>query len=897
VTEIDHQLEELFHRLRSVSGDKRAEELDRLKAADPSLRDALERLLCADANSDARLDLPALEHVLQELRPPHSERFSRHSELELRRAATLGAQVQRYRNREELGRGGMGVVYRVHDAALDRELAMKLIGPGWQSGGEDAGASAGVVLRFFREMHVLARLDHPGIIPIHDVGVAEDGRPFFTMKLVAPDADSDGPTGRSRTFESVLERSAEGDPNWGQGRLLNVLLRVCEALDYAHRQGVVHRDLKPSNVMVGQFGEVYVTDWGIAQLDKDMWAPSESAQVSASKDAADAQADEPTEITLAGELLGTPEYMSPEQARGERVDHRSDVYSIGAILYRMLARTPPYQDGTSPDTRRASLEVLEILRSEAPRPVRQLVPDAHDELVAICDRAMARERGARYQEVSALAQDLRAFVEGRVVQAFATGPWIEARKWIKRNPALASTLLALLTLVLASLAGVAVIQSAHRSKLQLVADYSLPDYLLAEEARLWPAAPHVAAGMTAWLEDAEGLLRRGPQHRAMTQADADGGIDGAQSAKRRLVIEFMDALESPVDSPLTAMRRRLEFANTIMARSVSGDDAKRRWASAVDEIEKSPHYGGLRLQPQMGLLPIGPDKQSGLWEFAHLETGEAAVRGEDGRLVRSESTGLVFVLVPAGRFIMGADATPDLESTNYDPFARPVESGGGSIELDAFFASKYEMTQAQWMRVQGRNPSKRRPGYYPSGLEGNLLHPVENISWNESMLVLGRMGLTLPTEAQWEYLARAGARTPWWTETLAGSTNLADISAKDAGAPWLPEGEWPSIEDGAVFHTEVGSYSANAFGFHDVAGNVNEWCLDWFGGYHASARARDGLREPTLRDGRVWRGGSYASTVIECRSAHRQRDDPAQGAQDRGVRPVRAVDELSSSVR
>ena len=225
-----------------------------------------------------------------------------------------------------LGRGGMGVVYLARDTALDREVALKIFdrAPG------DAN-----------EARLIARLEHPGIVPVHDFGELPDGRLFYAMKLVRGDR-LDRWMGAGREI----------------GERLGVFLRVCDAVAFAHAHGVVHRDLKPANVMVGEFGEVLVLDWGIA------------AELSS--------ADRGSRI--ADSIAGTPDYMAPEQARGDAgVDHRADVFALGAMLAGIAAGSAP--------------------------------------VVAIARKAQSPEPGSRYQSVAALAADVNRYLAGRAVEA------------------------------------------------------------------------------------------------------------------------------------------------------------------------------------------------------------------------------------------------------------------------------------------------------------------------------------------------------------------------------------------------------------------------------------------------------------------------------------------------
>lgn len=238
------------------------------------------------------------------------------------------------------------------------------------------------------------------------------------------------------------------------------------------------------------------------------------------------------------------------------------------------------------------------------------------------------------------------------------------------------------------------------------------------------------------------------------------------------------------------IRKREAVAGSVLERSTDGPEAAAKWRDAIASIrdpEQCPLYRGLELRPQLGLVPLGRDPRSGLWEFGHLETGEPAER-VDGELVLKEETGIVFVLLPGGTFWMGAQRGTD---QNHDPQARTNEGPPNEVTLSAFLLSKYEMTQAQWERFAGRNPSTYSRTTYFAGWNADSkpwtgLHPVEQVSWLDCMQLLSRLGLTLPSEAQWEYGARAGTSTVWWCgdekEGLEESPiSPTDMRAKTAG--------------------------------------------------------------------------------------------------------------------
>jgi serine/threonine protein kinase len=260
----------------------------------------------------------------------------------------------KYELMRPLGRGGMGAVYVARDRELAREVALKVMAT------DDPSAAE----RMRQEARILARLEHPGLVPVHDVGILPDGRCFYAMKLV-----------RGRR----LDEHAAG--RQGLGERLRVFEKICDAVAYAHAQGVIHRDLKPANVMVGPFGEVLVMDWGVARLRAGDGQPAPASRLPAGDGS----------HTLAGTVLGTPGYMSPEQARGEveRIDERSDVYGLGAILDFLV--------GGATEGRAAALD-------------------------AVCGKAMAENPADRYASATELSKDVARFLLAQPVAAHRERP-------------------------------------------------------------------------------------------------------------------------------------------------------------------------------------------------------------------------------------------------------------------------------------------------------------------------------------------------------------------------------------------------------------------------------------------------------------------------------------------
>ncbi|MET0556802.1 MAG: serine/threonine-protein kinase [Vicinamibacteria bacterium] len=295
------------------------------------------------------------------------------------RAAASASASDRYEVRGEIARGGMGTVLAAFDRELLREVALKVVSDGAPAGGD----------RLVREARVLARLEHPGLVPVHDVGTLADGRTFYAMKWVRG---------------SRLDRHFAGERSIPVR--LRTFERICETVAFAHAHGVLHRDLKPENVMVGPFGEVLVIDWGVARIRGGTEASALSASAAG---------------TEHGTVLGTPGYMAPEQARGEveAVDERADVYALGAILHHLLTDAPPPADGAPAGPRRRNPAV--------PRP-----------LDSICLKALAGDRALRYPSVTALSRDVSAFLSARPVEAHRETPveWVARQAGRYRTPLL-----------------------------------------------------------------------------------------------------------------------------------------------------------------------------------------------------------------------------------------------------------------------------------------------------------------------------------------------------------------------------------------------------------------------------------------------------------------------------
>ena len=836
---------------------------------------------------------------------------------------------------DRLGAGGMGIVWRCRRDGDDHDYAVKVVRP-------ELLVAPGARERFVREMRTVSSLSHPGIVAIAAVDDAGPS-PWYAMELVRGEAldqivrlvqqsgPASPPTG---ALQALGVPSAGPDPSaetWVRG-VAGVVVQVADALAFAHSRGVVHRDVKPSNILVTNQGRAVLIDFGLAR-------PTDS-----------------TTITAAGMELGSLPYMAPEQLRGlAEPDARGDVYSLGVTLYQCLSLESPFQTATAEGTRRAVLGAMHRpLRSLNPAVSVDLAtvckvamdPDPRRRyptaaaLAADLRRALAGDRptarppgpllrlarwsqnhplrasstfaavlllvvlpsAIAWQQSRALAINLRLsdlHLVRDLVEKESTlwparperlgGPegmdaWLAmAAEVIARGPEHRRELASLRQRALRIGTAEAVRRSEEARRLQKEIALLQNNLDRAREQKM--------AGWADWVVQLEDAQR--PLHRRLDEIycfvldDDDDLVTFRRLAELAIRIEDLEVLAEH-------MRQRRASAPEFASRSLV--DAAPLWQqtlAAIADRNANPRYRGLRMEPQFGLVPLGKDPQSGLFEFAYLPSGTAPQRGPDGKLQIADDTGIVLVLLPGGRVRIGADADPS--GPHYDPNARQEETPSVLVRLDPFLLAKHELTHGQWHRQMGSYTGTWKPDYVPCDGASPLTvrNPVQPLSPRQAGTVVRRLGLELPTGAQWEYGARGGTTTPWWTgpdpEQLVGAENLYDQNTArltDASNPAAvtlagvqPADAWP-------YTAPVDAFRPNPFGLHDVLGNAPELCVDAARSYDLPMRDGDGCTD-NVDNGSVRLPG-YNCMPESSRVA--RRGDAGYDSLQGGVRAMRRIE-------
>ena len=731
----------------------------------------------------------------------------------------LGRQgEERYQLGELLGVGGTGRVVSALDREAGRVVAKKLLHQGAQ-------AEPAIRAKFIREARIAAQLEHPGIVPVHDIGLLPDGQPFYTMRVV------------KRTSLRDVLKQPQLRKIWPLGRLLNALVQVCRALGYAHSRGVLHRDIKPENVLLGDFGEVYLADWGIASVLRD------SPLLFVSKGE---RALEP--------MSGTPGYIAPEVLRGERdrVDHRADLFALGVVLYEVLTGRHPFDGGNS------ALITLATCEREPQRPS-ELQPDCPLLLEDLCLALLAKDPDARPASAEFVASEILAFLEGDKERE-------RRREQARRLCEQAASIV------------------ARHDELEAMANAK------AEEARALSSRTKewepISRKRPIWdLEDAAEVARLEAQ-RALAQAielfknalEYDSHYDEAHrglaklywrrarmaAAERRRATEvYYEALVAQHDDGTYSSLLRAPSRLSIVSQPTGAEVVAHRYEEHHRVLSPGPAIPlgttpivDAELEPGSYLLVL---RKPGYAEARYpVQLGRATVQRADVNLYTAEQIGEGFVYVPGGPVIIGGD--PDA----VDPLPRQT------IHVPDFAIGKFPVTIGEYCafldelekgagreQVLRRAPRDRvsegfvvRKGpsgrwepdpvmiegeareLFPEGEGHELRVPAHLVDWFDATAYCRYLSqregvaIRLPTEVEWEKAARgADGRFFPWGDHFDPSFCLMRASRPHPPQP-EPIGTFPIDE--------------SPYGVRDMAGGMREWVGD----IHGERTADELLGEP-----------------------------------------------------
>jgi formylglycine-generating enzyme required for sulfatase activity/serine/threonine protein kinase len=710
-----------------------------------------------------------------------------------------------------LGKGGMGAVYLATDNRLGgRKVAVKV--PKL-----DEEHDAAFLKRLEREAQIAAQFQHPNICPIYDVGT-DHGRPFLVLAYIEGTSLAEHLDRRKKPFDVV--------------QAVKLVAVVAQALDEAHKTGILHRDLKPDNIMLTREGRPIVMDFGLAK-----------------------RTDSGEKLTSAGKAFGTPAYMPIEQYRDvAAIDHRADIYSLGVTLYQLLTGQLPY---------RGSLyQILGALQTTAPTPPSALRPEVDRDLESICLNAMAKEAGERYDSMRAFAEALDLWLKRTESPPPKPPPPGPPPPLGRGRGAGKRTVVALGVLGLMVLLGIVANVATDHGTVRITVDD--------------PEATIRVDGATIRIEKVgepiELTLRPGTHELLATRGNLV-----FQTREFTLTRGGRETIRVTYVPPPDQTKTQHREPPPTPSRAV-----------AVAKTEKPPVAPPEPTPQPEEARPAPPEPVAAVNKTS--KPSEPKAQGF------AESIGITIVPIPEGEFWMGSpdsdkDAKDDekprhkvrirklqglsahevtvgqfrkfVEDTGYKTEGERDGTGGYGIDAKGAFKKDPRLT---W----------RDPGFPQSDD-----HPVVLVSWNDAKAFcdwLSRKdGRTyrLPTEAEWEYCCRAGTETRFCNgddpEKLARVGNVADARAKARFPNWT---RGIAADDGFVFTAPVGHYEPNAWGLYDMHGNVWEWCLD---SYDAKFYDQPPAPDPLCSAGasaRVDRGGSWIFYPQVARSADRGRRAP-----------------------
>lgn len=756
----------------------------------------------------------------------------------------------RYQILRALGQGAMGAVYLAQDTQLERQVALKI--PKFSG-----GASADLLTRFYREARAAARLRHPNICPVFDVGQI-DGRHYITMAFIE---------GHSlREFAQSKKRQPEK-------QVAVVVRKLALGLAEAHAHGIIHRDLKPANIMVDKKGEPVVMDFGLARREEG----------------------DDRHMTREGAILGTPAYMSPEQVEGDqsKIGPPADIYSLGVVMYELLTGQVPFAGSL--------MSILTQIAAEQPRPPSLHRPGLDGRLEAICLKMMAKQADERYRSMDEVAQALAEYLAvghasglpsvTSVGQAYSLPlhdpPKVEASATWKRAPRPSLTRIpprAWLAIG-GGLAGVAVLFAAVTLFLRLG---NVDVKVVIHDENL-----AVKFGkQTVTIENAGAPIRLKPGERKFVVEK-----DGLIAETDNLVVK---------NDGKTVLEVYLVDGQVVVSKDGDRPLVKRDPEPAID---KDGWHGWPKDAPPPAIAPFDANQA--------LTHQEAWATYLNVPLEYTNSIGMKFRLIPPGEFTRGGTLAEIEEALkvvgdnkHFQEYIKSEAPQHKVILTQSVYLGVHEVTQGQFEHVIGRNPSHFKSGGAGKDAVAGMntsSHPVEHATWNdaaefcanlsqqeqlkpfylragERVTPLDGSGYRLPTEAEWEYACRAGTTTRYW------------IGDKDED---LPQVAWFGKNSGGRTHA-VGELVGNPFGLYDVHGNVVEWSQDgWEPTYERQFKGMPALdpHGPSAADSqRVIRGGSWNGLASYCRASFRYASTPAGRHSNFGFRAALPVDAVQRAI-
>jgi len=755
--------------------------------------------------------------------------------------------ASRYHTAEEIGRGGMGQILRARDTQIGRRVAVKVLLRG-------AIAPENELRRFWMEVQATGQLEHPSIIPIHDVGRRGDGAPFYVMKLLT-----------GRTLAEIFEALRAGDPEtvaeFTRLKLLTAFQQIAYAVAFAHARGVMHRDIKPGNIMIGRYGEAMLFDWGLAKLiDSEPDAVESSNEPIVRVDQNISGAD-----TVAGTITGTPQYMSPEATLGVpgSTTPKSDVYGLGAVLYELLTLEPPFAD-------RGFMPTIVSVREGETIPPRQRAPERQisPELEELCGATMARDPEAR-PSARELADDIGRILEGTRErerrEAEASARINEGKLGVGRYKELKSRL------------------EAVRAEARALAKTVPPWAPVEDKQACWALEDEAAAleleAINAF-EQAEAAFHKAlgevSDHREARSClaslyyvrfcDAERTRDASQ---QRYFSSLVGRFDDGVWTKVLAGDGQLTITTEPPGASVSiarFREANRVLTPSESELVGVSPLGSRKVPLGSYQLTVTADGYRDVLRpvrIGRMESVSVHIELRD-----CESIGDDFALVPAGPCVLGGDGTAhgalDRRVVQVGAFAiarYPVtcdeyleflnDLADGDPDLARRHVPRIERDKGRYWKLDQATDRYVLPPVEVGRLQWGPRFPVFGVSYEDALAYIAwrssktQERLRLPHEEEWEKAARGvdGRFFPWGDHFDPTFCKMK-TSRND---------QYPAPEDVGTFTTDRSPY-----GVHDMAGGVREIC--W--------TTELGRRVPVMR------GGCWHDTGLFCRVAFRHMTKP-----------------------